>query len=205
MVGKVGVGQPEPVVKPTAVGIPECAVDATVASADEQIDVVPESREARYRGSGRNRETIAEILVDEPEPAIEPAAVGIPERAVDGSIETRDEQIDVILKTRKAGHERVNGNFKAIGEVGVAEPEPVIEPAAVGIPERRVDSRIAAHNKQIEMVSETAQRADLGLRRHGKLIAEIVIDEPEPAVEPAPVRIPEGAVDSAFQAGSEQI
>src|SRR4029453_16562979 len=120
---------------------------------------------------------IAEIVVDQPEPVIEPAAVGIPEGAVDTAIEAGDKQVDMILETRKAGHQGVNGNFETIAEVVVGEPEPMIEPAAFGIPERQVNSRIAAHNKQIEMIRKTTERADLGLRRHSKLIAEILIRE----------------------------
>src|SRR5262249_28024371 len=151
VIRKVVVRQPKPVIEPPTIGIPESAVDAAIEARNEEVDVILEPRQTRHRRAWRNCKTIDKVVVRQPEPAIEPAAIDIPERAVHAAVETRNEEVDVILEPRQRRHQRTCRHLETVSKVRVPESEPMVEPAARAIPEGRIDRGIASDREKVEV------------------------------------------------------
>ena len=88
----------------------------------DDLDVVWEAGQAGHRAARRDREAVTEVGVREPEPAVEPAAVGVPEGAVDRAVPAGHEQVDVVWEAGQARHRATRRDREAVTEVGVREP-----------------------------------------------------------------------------------
>src|SRR6185437_16299809 len=95
-------------------------------------------------------ELLTEIRVLEPEPVTEPAAAGIPERAVHPAVPAGSEQVDVVGEPGQRGHRRPRRDGEAVTEVRVAQPEPAQVPSTVGIPERAVHTAVRGDGEQVD-------------------------------------------------------
>ena len=141
---------------PTIGGVPPGAVDAAVVTDYKQVYLVGITRDSRHHGIRRN---VCPVRADtEPIVVAFPTIGGVPPRAVDATVVTDYEEIDLV---RLAGDGSDDRPWWYVCPVRTdTEPIVVAFPTIGGVPPRAVDAAVVTDYEEVDLVRLAGDGSD---------------------------------------------